>query len=63
MVDPLCYVSVIASAGVTKTLVCAIPCCLLKRVAHVVAAAGFLSRYLNGPVPYVRSHITVNKMY
>ena len=32
-----------------------------KRVAHV-AAAGFLSRYLNGPLPYVRRHITVNKM-
>ena len=25
---------------------------LSKRVAHVVAA-GFLSRYLNGPLPYV----------
>ena len=22
---------------------------------------GFLSRYLNGPLPYVRRHITVNK--
>ena len=32
-----------------------------KRVAHV-AAAGFLSRYLNGPLPYVQHHITVNKM-
>ena len=31
-----------------------------KRVAHV-AAAGLLSRYLNGPLPYVRRHITVNK--
>ena len=29
-------------------------------VAHV-AAAGFLSHYLNGPLPYVRRHITVNK--
>ena len=27
-----------------------------------VAATGFLSRYLNGPLPYVRRHITVNKM-
>ena len=25
-----------------------------------MAAAGFLSRYLNGPLPYVRRHITVN---
>ena len=32
-----------------------------KRVAHV-AAAGFLSRYLNGPLPHVQCHITVNKM-
>ena len=32
-----------------------------ERVAHV-AAAGFLFRYLSGPLPYVRHHITVNKM-
>ena len=32
-----------------------------ERVAHV-AAACFLSRYLNGPLPYVRRHITVNKI-
>ena len=31
------------------------------RVAHV-AEAGFLSHYLNGPLPYIRCHITVNKM-
>ena len=31
------------------------------KVAHV-AAAGFLSRYLNGPLPYVCHHITINKM-
>ena len=24
-----------------------------RKVAHVVAAAGFLSRYLSGPLPYV----------
>ena len=29
-----------------------------RRVAHV-AAAGFLSHYLSGPLPYVRRHITV----
>ena len=34
----------------------------LKRLAHEVAAAGFLSRYLNGPLPHVRRQITVNKM-
>ena len=33
-----------------------------ERLAHV-AAADFLSRYLNGPLPYVRRHITVNKMF
>ena len=32
-----------------------------ERDAHV-AAAGFLSRYLNGPLPYVRRHITAIKM-
>ena len=32
---------------------------LLIRVAHVVEA-GFLSRYLNGSLPYVRRHISVN---
>ena len=32
-----------------------------ERVAHVTAA-GFLSHYLSGPLPYVRRHITVNKM-
>ena len=32
------------------------------KVAHVVAAVGFISRYLNDPLPYVRRHITVNKM-
>ena len=26
-----------------------------------MVAAGFLSRYLRGPLPYVRHHITVNK--
>ena len=34
----------------------------LERVAHVIAAAGFLSRYLNDTLPYVRRNITVNKM-
>ena len=32
-----------------------------QRVAHV-AAVGFLSHYLSGRLPYVRRHITVNKM-
>ena len=33
---------------------------LNKRFADV-STAGFLSRYLNGCLPYVRRHITVNK--
>ena len=37
------------------------PLLLIEKVAHV-AAAGFLSRYLNGPLPCVRRHITENKM-
>ena len=36
---------------------------LLIGKSGYVAAAGFLSRYLNGPLPYVRRYITVNKMY
>ena len=37
------------------------PFCYSERVADV-AVAGFLFRYLSGPLPYVRRHITVNKM-
>ena len=37
------------------------PLLLIGKVAYV-AAAGFLARYLSGPLPYVRHHITVNKM-
>ena len=33
-----------------------------KRGLVYMTAAGFLSRYLSGPLPYVRHHITVNKM-
>ena len=33
-----------------------------RTLAANVATAGFLSRYLNGPLPYVRRHITINKM-
>ena len=32
-----------------------------RTLAINVAAVGFLSRYLNGPLPYVRRYITVNK--
>ena len=37
------------------------PLLLLERVDHVVAAMGFLSCYLNGPLPYVRCHITIHQ--
>ena len=38
-----------------------IPLSANRKVANVVAAVGFLSRYLNGPLPYVRRPITVYK--
>ena len=38
-----------------------IPWCQLERVAHVVAAVGFLSHYLSGPLPYIWHHITIIK--
>ena len=33
----------------------------LERVAHVVVVAGFLSHYLNDPLPYIPHHITINR--
>ena len=33
-----------------------------QRVAHVEAATGFLSWYLNSLLPYVRCRITINEM-
>ena len=38
------------------------PLLLIGKGSHV-AAAGFFSSYLSGPLPYVRRHITVNKMW
>ena len=35
------------------------PLLLIGKCSACVAAAGFLSRYLNGPLPYVRHHVTV----
>ena len=48
-----------STTAVTKAVVCVMvhikeP---LLLIAHV-AVAGFLSRYLSGPLPYVRHHIT-----
>ena len=39
--------------GVTKAVVC-----ITLSVGCYVAVAGFLSRYLSGPLPYVCRHIT-----
>ena len=38
------------------------PLLLIGKLAHI-AAAGILSHYLSGPLPYARCHITINKMY
>ena len=50
-----------SSTGVTKAVDIKEPLLLIESVAHL-AAAGFLSRYLNDPLPYARRHITINKM-
>ena len=34
-----------------------------ERVAHVVPTAGFLSRCLNGSLPYIQRHITIYKLF
>ena len=41
---------------------CCPVCGMVQITDHVVAAAGFNSRCLGGSLPYVRRHITVNKM-
>ena len=66
MVDPLSYFSFFqrSTTGVEKALLCVCGTMHIKsseRIAHV-AAASFLSGYLSGPLPYIRRHITVNKM-
>ena len=35
------------------------PLLLIRKSSHVMAAVGFLSHYLSGPLPYVQHHITV----
>ena len=37
------------------------PLLLIGKSSPFSADSSFLSRYLNGPLPYVRRHITVNK--
>ena len=51
--------------GLTKAVICYPVCGMVDKkelLLHVVAVVGFLSPYLSGPLPYVRRHITVNKM-
>ena len=61
MVDPLsCFSKAVVCAVLSGMVNIKEPLLLVGKVAHV-ATAGFLSRYLNGPLPYVRRHITVNK--
>ena len=50
----MCY-SVCGMVNIKK------PCCYSERVSHV-AAADFLSRYPRDSLPYIRRHITINKM-
>ena len=62
----ICRSSQCSTTGVTKVVY--VLSCLwdgaYKRTLVVdVAAAGFISLYLSGPLPYVRRHITVNKMW
>ena len=59
-----------STTGITKAVVCAI----LSGMVHIkeplllivksspCGGSGFISHYLNGPLPYVWCHITVNKM-
>ena len=45
-----------------KKFVSSFKCCQhFWKVAHVVAAACFLCRYLNSSLPYIQRHITVTK--
>ena len=37
-------------------------CIMGNILSNSYQAAGFLSHYVSGPLPYVRRHITVNKM-
>ena len=34
-----------------------------ERISHVIVAVDFLSRFLNGPLPYDQPYITVNKVF
>ena len=38
------------------------PCCYLKRVAHVVGAVDSLSGYRSDSLPYVQCHITIKNI-
>ena len=58
-----------STTGVTKAVVCAHPVCRMMHIKEPLLLTGksspcgsFLSHYQNGPLLYVRRHITVNKM-
>ena len=58
-IDPSWGGPIQCSTTSTKAVICVI--LSVGRVAHV-EAAGSLSHYLYGPLPYVRRHITVKTM-
>ena len=68
MVDPLSYffIQPVLHDWCNKGRGMCYPVCGMVHIKEPlqlnVAAAGFLSRYLSGPLPYVWRHITVNKM-
>ena len=73
MVDPLSYLSYqpVLHDWFNKGCGICYPVCgmvhikeplLLIGKSSLCGVSGFLSRYLNGPLPYVRCHITINEM-
>ena len=65
MVDPLSYFSfqtVFYDWCNKGHGMCYLVCGMVHIKEPLLLISGFLSRYLNGSLPYVRRHITVNKM-
>ena len=65
MVDPLSYFSfqLVLQDRYNKGRGMCYPVCGMVHIKEPLLLIGksFLSSYLNGPLPYVRRHITVNK--
>ena len=64
------YSSQCSMTGITKAGVCypvywmahiKEPLLLIQKSSPKVAAVGFLSHYLNGPLPYIQHYLTINK--